>query len=238
MEELSGLQYSIVIPAFNEAENIPTLTEELFDVARTHLKDFEILFVNDGSRDATERVLLEIEKSYPCVRHISLAKNKGQTSALRAGFTDAKGRFIITLDCDLQNDPRDIPRLLSFLGDHDCVCGVRRQRKDSFLRRLSSTIANAIRNACTGDDIVDVGCSLRIMKKDAVCALPLFKGMHRFLPTLLRWNGSKIAQIEVSHRARKKGRAKYGFCSRLGKATTDLFVVMWMRKNWISYTKE
>ncbi len=226
-------RYSIVIPAFNEQDNIPLLAEELRSVAETFLKDFEVIFVNDGSTDATEQVLIGLEKKYSFLRHLTFPENRGQTSAFQAGFRAAQGAYVITMDCDLQNDPADIPRLLAKIESCDCVCGVRIKRQDNLLRRVSSVVANTIRNVMTGDHITDVGCSLRIIKTDALRSVPLFNGLHRFLPTLLRWNGYVVCEVPVSHRPRTKGVSKYNVRNRLFKSLVDLCVVMWMKKNWI-----
>lgn len=226
---------SIVVPSFNEAENLPVLAEELRAALASTGLTYEQIFIDDGSTDGSAAVLERLAAVDRSVRVLSHQRNAGQSAALVAGFRAARGEIVITLDADLQNDPADIPRLLARLGDgFDAVSGVRRDRHDSFVRRASSRIANAVRNWATDESVTDVGCSLKAYRREFLVNLPMFSGMHRFLPTLVRWNGARLAEIDVNHRPRLHGVAKYGIGNRLFRALADLLAVRWMRTRWIS----
>lgn len=224
---------SIVIPAFNEAENLPILNAEIREVLSWARSTYEVILVDDASTDASPGVLRRLAAANDYVRVIRHDDNLGQSAALISGFDRARGAIVVTLDADLQNDPADIPRLLDELDDCDVVCGVRKERQDSWLRRVSSRIANAARNWITAESITDVGCSLRAYRAEYLRALPAFVGMHRFLPTLLRLNGARIREIEVNHRPRRFGTSKYGVNNRLWRGVVDLFGVRWLQKRWI-----
>ncbi len=230
------LRLSIVVPAFNEAENLEPLHRDIRSSLGDLEIDHEILFVDDGSTDSTPRILDRIATHDPSVRIVRLTRNSGQTAAFAAGFRAAKGEVIATLDADLQNDPADLPRLLAELEDCDVVCGVRQNRRDGWLRRVSSRIANGVRNRLTDESITDVGCSLRVFRRTLVEDLPLFTGMHRFLPTLLRLQGGRIREVPVHHRPRLHGESKYGVRNRLWVGLADLFAVRWMQRRWIDRT--
>ena len=226
---------SLVVPVFDEEESLPRLVEEIRTALAPLALTWELLLVDDGSRDGSLAVMRELAAADPRLRLFAHRRNAGQTAALASGFRAARGGVIVTLDADLQNDPADSPRLLDRLaaGDCDCVSGVRQQRQDSWVRRLSSRIANAVRNRATGEAITDVGCSLKAYRREFLDHLPLFDGMHRFLPTLVRWNGARLCEIPVSHRPRRFGVAKYGIGNRLFRALADLGAVRWMRRRWI-----
>ncbi len=194
---------------------------------------YELLFVDDGSTDGTPDVLRDLIRREPRVRVLRIAANSGLSAALAAGFRYARGRIVATLDADLQNDPADIPRLLAALEGYDVVCGVRRERHDSWLRRISSRIANSIRNRVTRENISDVGCTLRVYRREALEGLPMFSGMHRFLPTLLKLNGARVIELPVRHRPRLHGEAKYNVRNRAWRALVDLLAVRWMQRRWI-----
>jgi glycosyltransferase involved in cell wall biosynthesis len=172
---------------------------------------------------------------HPEIRPLRLRENRGQTAAFDAGFKAARGRWVVTLDADLQNDPRDIPALLGALDEYDAAVGYRRKRRDSWLRRISSRIANAVRNRLSGDDIIDTGCSLKAFRRECLQGLRLFTGMHRFLPTLLRMEGFRVVQLPVNHRPRTRGSSKYGMWNRAFRAFADLLAVRWMRKRRLDY---
>jgi glycosyltransferase involved in cell wall biosynthesis len=229
------LGLSIVVPVFNEADNLEPLYREIRAALHDRGLDFEILFVDDGSTDATPSVLRQIAGTDPAVRVLRLPRNSGQTAAFGAGFRAARGEVIATLDADLQNDPADLPRLLDKLDNFDVVCGVRQNRRDSWVRRMSSRIANAVRNRMTHESISDVGCSLRVFRRSLVEDLPLFTGMHRFLPTLLRMQGARLHEVPVRHRPRLHGQSKYGIQNRLWVGIVDLFAVRWMQRRWIDH---
>ncbi len=232
---MENLSLSVVIPAYNEADNVMPLVEQL----RPALADFpgsiEILFVDDGSTDSTLERLKEAQKSEARIRIAHFRYNLGQTAAMAAGFRLARGRAVVTLDADLQNDPAEVPRLVGMLKDWDCVCGVRVRRQDSWWKRVSSRIGNGFRNWATGDDIIDTGCTLRAYRRECLERLELYKGLHRFLPTLLKMRGYRVTQVPVAHRPRLRGETKYGTWGRLAKGLADVYAVRWMKKNRIDY---
>lgn len=237
MPELANpIALSIVIPVFNEEENIAPLAERLRAVLDTFQGAVEILFVDDGSTDGTLAALRRAQAADPRIRILHFRKNLGQTAAMEAGFHYSRGEAVVTLDGDLQNDPADIPALVEKLSDWDVVCGVRARRRDSWLKRISSRIANGVRNWATGDNIVDTGCTLKAFRGERVRHLKLYNGMHRFLPTLLKMGGGRVLQVPVSHHPRRAGKTKYGTWGRLIKGLQDLVAVRWMKKNWINYS--
>jgi dolichol-phosphate mannosyltransferase len=226
---------SVVIPAFNEAGNIQPLVEGLKLALSESLGLAEIIFVDDGSTDETLSELRRAQENEPRIRILHFHKNLGQTAALSAGFDHARGEAVVTLDGDLQNDPADIPVLVGKLSRWDVVCGIRMGRQDSWLKRISSRIANGVRNWATQEDIVDTGCTLKAYRKTCVEHLELYNGMHRFLPTLLKMRGFRVLQIPVAHHPRFSGQTKYGTWGRLFKGLPDLYVVRWMKRNRIDY---
>jgi glycosyltransferase involved in cell wall biosynthesis len=229
-------QVSVIIPVYNEKENIHPVVNGIITVLGENPSHLEILFVDDGSTDGTLKEINNIANAVPVVKWISFDHNYGQTSALDAGFRHARGTFIATMDGDLQNDPADIPRLMSYFNTADLVCGYRRKRHDNPVRRISSIIANGVRNWATGDDIIDVGCSLRIMRRECVEKLTLYEGMHRFFPTLVKMEGYRVVQVPVDHHPRLHGKTKYGIGNRLFKALADLFAIMWIQRRRLRYT--
>ncbi len=235
---MSGVrpEVSLVIPARDEAESLERLAGEIRTALDPCGLAYEVLFVDDGSADATPGVLRRLAAADGRLRILRLRRSCGQSAALDAGFRRAAGAVIVTLDADLQNDPADIPRLLTALEGCDLVCGVRTSRQDGWLRRLSSRLANAVRNRATGERIADVGCSLRAIRADLLAAVPMYHGMHRFLPTLMRLAGARIRQVPVSHRPRLHGASKYGVANRLVRTLADLAAVRWMERRWIDRT--
>jgi glycosyltransferase involved in cell wall biosynthesis len=230
---MSNPRLSIVIPLFNEAENLEPLVAELTAALAGLDHGYEVLLIDDGSDDDSPAVLARLAAADRRLRILRQPRNQGQSAAFGAGFRHARGELIATLDADLQNDPADLPRMLAELDDCDVVCGVRTDRHDSFVRRASSRIANGVRNRLTGESITDVGCSLRVMRAQHARRVQLFDGMHRFLPTLLRMEGARIQEIPVCHRPRLRGVSKYGIHNRLWRALADLFAVRWMQRRWI-----
>jgi dolichol-phosphate mannosyltransferase len=211
------------------------LTSRLTETMAAFGVPYELVFVDDGSADGTPQVLRAIRGKHPEVRVIRFRHNSGQTAALDAGFKQARGQAIVTLDADLQNDPRDIPHLIAQLKDFEVVCGIRQRRQDTWLRRASSKIANAIRRRVLHDDIVDIGCSLRAYRRHCLASIKLYHGMHRFLPVLLRIEGYRIAQVPVNHYPRRHGRSKYNVRNRACRALMDLFAVRWMQSRQLHY---
>jgi dolichol-phosphate mannosyltransferase len=196
---------------------------------------YELLFVDDGSGDHTAQVLRDLAAKQPEVRIIRFRRNAGQSAALDAGFKEVRGPRVVTLDADLQNDPRDIPRVLEMLNDYDVVCGIRQGRQDAWLRRMSSTFANHSRRCVLHDDIVDVGCSLRAYRRHCLGSIKLYNGMHRFLPVLLQIEGYRIGQVPVRHHPRQHGQSKYNVRNRAWRALMDLWAVRWMQSRQLRY---
>ena len=231
------VELSIVIPIKDEEENIPVLADEVNGVMSGQDTAWECVWIDDGSTDSS---LPEIEKIIQAnARHrvISFAKNAGQSAALWAGFKECTGRYIATLDGDRQNDPADIPRLLKQLNADgtDMVNGYRSKREDSFVRKIASRIANGFRNLTTGKTVRDVGCSTRAFRCECVENLPLYAGMHRFLPTLVTMQGFTISEIPVNHRPRDRGTTKYSINNRLWVGIYDIIGVMWLQKRGFKY---
>lgn len=229
-QDAEPVRLSVVIPVRDEEENLVALyeaTRKALD-ARPDL-DWELIVVDDGSRDASRALIGALGDRDSRVRGLQLARPSGQSSALFAGVGAARGDLIATLDADLQNDPEDLLRLVDALGDHDAVAGYRVGRQDDWIRRLSSRVANGLRNRVTGDRVTDTGCSLKVFRADALRALPSFEGMHRFLPTLLRMAGRRVIELPVRHHPRRFGRSKYGISNRALRTALDLLAVRWMK---------
>jgi len=225
-----SLAVSVIVPLFNEEENMSILQSEL----RAALAgvDHEIIFVDDVSIDRTAE---RVEKAAN-VRLIRFAKNAGQSAAIYAGLLVANGAVAILIDGDLQNDPADIPRLLAEISrGADLVCGYRERRKDTLVKRLTSRIANAVRSRFTKDGVRDTGCTLKAMRRECVSALVPFKGMHRFIPALIKAAGYRLVEIPVAHRPRRFGQSKYGLGNRALRATIDMFGVRWLLLRRLNY---
>jgi len=223
-------EVSVAVPVFNEEENLPILQSELG--AALGGLNHEIIFVDDGSTDGSAD---KIEHA-PNVRILRFEKNTGQSAALYVGIKAARGRTIVMIDSDLQNDPADIPRLLAEVTrGADLVCGYRAERKDKLGKRLTSRIANFVRSRFTKDYVRDTGCTLKAMRRECADALVPFKGMHRFIPALVRGAGYRLIEIPVNHRPRRFGQTKYGFGSRAWRATMDMFGVRWLLSRRLNY---
>ena len=224
---------SVVVPVFDEEPNLEPLVREIgaaFDGL-----DYELLVVDDGSRDASGATLARLAAAEPRLRVLRHDRNYGQSAALVTGFQAARGELLVTLDGDLQNDPADAPRLLAELErGWDVVSGVRRRRQDDWVRRVSSRIANRVRRRVLDDGITDVGCSLKAYRTRVVRRLPPFQGMHRFLPALARMEGARITELPVNHRPRRFGKSKYGIGNRLWRGIADLFGVWWLKRRWVA----
>ena len=224
---------SFVIPVYNEEENIPILFKELTTVAEKSKYTYEIIFVNDCSTDRSLEVIRALAEASPLVRCISFPENRGQSAALGAGFRAATGEVVVTMDADLQNDPADIPTLLKHFGEYDMINGWRRNRQDSFSKKISSRIGNFIRNRFTGEHINDTGCSLKVMRADMLKEIKMYRGLHRFLPTLMRIEGAKVIELPVNHRHRQFGVSKYTNIRRGLEGFQDLLAVCWMIKRHV-----
>jgi dolichol-phosphate mannosyltransferase len=227
---------SLVIPVHNEEENLPILAAEIAAALAGLGRSYEVLWIDDGSTDGSLEALGRIAARDPRARVLRLARSAGQSAALAAGFRSARGEIVVTLDADLQNDPGDIPRLLAEIAappGWDLVSGVRTRRRDNWVRRLSSGVANGVRNWATGEHVTDVGCSLKAYRAEYLRRVPMFQGMHRFLPTLVRLDGARIREVPVNHRPRLHGKTKYSISNRLFRSLADLFAVRWMERRWI-----
>ena len=231
---VSPLRVSIVVPAYDEQDNLRPLRDAI-NAALDGKLDYEVIFVDDGSKDATREVARAIAAEDARFRLVALARNSGETAAGWAGMKEAKGDLVCVMDADLQNDPRDLPRMIDKIGEFDVVCGWRKRRKDGdgIVRRVSSRIANAVRNALSSESIHDSGCTYRVFRRECVEGLQLFKGMHRFLPTLFKAQGWKVTEVEVANHPRHAGRSKYGVWNRVFRAFYDLLAVRWMLSRWI-----
>jgi len=220
---------SIVIPLYNEEENVRELHSRLKPVMDSIGDDYEIIFIDDGSTDKTLTLLQEIQASDDTVIVLSLRRNFGQTAAFAAGFDYSRGDIIVTMDGDLQNDPHDIPKLLELMKDNDLVSGWRKKRKDPFLsRRLPSIIANSLISKVTGVNLHDYGCSLKAYRRDVIKNLKLYGEMHRFIPAVASWYGVRIAEVETTHHPRLRGKSKYGI-SRTMRVVLDLITVKFLQ---------
>ncbi|MEW6374442.1 MAG: glycosyltransferase family 2 protein [Thermodesulfobacteriota bacterium] len=238
MNPAETIGISVVVPLFNEEENLPILVPKLVEVLKNLGHLYEMIFVDDGSSDGSRRVLKEMVSQYSSLRVIGFKENRGLSTALIAGMRDARGKWIVTLDSDLQNDPADIAKLIGYLDRYDMATGWRQKREDPWLKRISSKIANAIRNRLSGEDIQDSACTLRAFKKECLKDIWVFNGMHRFLSTLARMEGYRVIEVPVSHYPRKFGKSKYNIRNRMWRSFVDLLVVRWMKRRRIHYDIE
>jgi dolichol-phosphate mannosyltransferase len=226
-------QLSIVVPVFNEEDNILPLAREVGRAFENRDVEYELIFVDDGSSDATWRMIAIARDEDPRVHGIRHQKNAGQSAALWTGIQAGSSPIIATLDGDLQNDPADLPRLLDELWEHDFVCGVRTRRNDNWVRRLSSKVARKARRAALGVDFCDTGCAVRVFRKSALKGVFPFNGLHRFLPILVNAGGARTKEVPINHRPRIAGCSKYGLHNRLWRGIFDLFAMAWYQKRRI-----
>ncbi|MCX8116824.1 MAG: glycosyltransferase family 2 protein [Desulfobacterota bacterium] len=238
MNPPSVLELSVVVPVFNEEENLPLLIPRLSKVLNSLGLGYEMIFVDDGSSDRSREVLKEMVSLYPGLRIIGLKKNRGLSTALLVGMREAKGRTIVTLDSDLQNDPEDIPKLLGYLDRYDMATGWRQKRDDPWLKRVSSKIANRVRNWLSDEQIHDSACTLRAFKRECLAEIPTFNGMHRFLSTLVKMGGHRVIEVPVAHHPRRFGQSKYNIRNRAVRAFVDLLGVRWLKSRRIQYEIE
>ncbi len=223
---------SLVAPVYDEEENLRALYDSVHKALES-IESWELILVDDGSRDGSADLIRKLASEDERVVGVFFESNCGQTAAMASGLQLARGELIATLDADLQNDPADIPGMLAVLEDFDAVVGYRIKRNDNWLRRISSRFANGVRNWISKDSIRDTGCSLKLFRAEAIQAIPLFEGLHRFFPTLLRYHGFSVLEHPVSHRPRVAGVSKYGVMNRAWRAFKDLVAVRWMRGRMI-----
>jgi dolichol-phosphate mannosyltransferase len=231
------MKFSVVIPVYNEEDNIQPLAAELDQMAAGRT-DVEILLVDDGSRDATWQRISAAAKAFPFIKGIRSVKNRGQTAAMLLGLSHATGEIVVTMDGDLQNNPADIPKLVDSMEEFDVVCGYRAKRRDSWSRRVGSKIGNAVRNRITRDGLRDTGCSLKAFRRKCIADLPPLNGAHRFMGAYFKINGRTMKQIPVDHRARQFGTSKYTNLKRLPKTIFDLFGFLWFRSRYLKPNRE
>jgi len=238
MNPAETIEISVVVPVFNEEKNLPILISKLIQVLNPLGLSYEMIFVDDGSSDGSRAFLREMATQYPSLHVIGLKRNRGLSTALIAGLREARGKKIVTLDSDLQNDPEDIPRLLEYLNQYDMATGWRQKRDDPWLKRVSSKIANDVRNHLSGEEIKDSACTLRAFKRECIQDLIAFNGMHRFFSTLAKMKGYRIIEVPVMHHPRKYGQSKYNIRNRAFRAFIDLLGVRWLKNRRIEYEIE
>lgn len=230
-----GPKVSVVIPAHNEADNLPFLLEEIAAAEQAMSVPFEILVVDDASSDQTSAVLESLMPRYPRLRVLPMVRQSGQSAALSAGFDHAEGEVVVTIDADLQNDPADIPKLVAELGQADVAIGWRRDRRDPFSKKIISKIANAVRNWATSESVRDTGCGLKAFKRECLEKIHRFDGMHRFFPTLVKMHGYQVVEVPVHHRPRERGKTHYNIFNRCLRPMADLFAVRWLQRRTLRY---
>jgi dolichol-phosphate mannosyltransferase len=221
---------SIIVPVFNEADNVLPLAREVIAAMARQAREWELVFVDDASGDGTWEKIAEAHRLDPRVRGLRHARNAGQSAAVWTGLSATDSPILATLDGDLQNDPADLPRLLEELASADFVSGMRLNRRDSWVRRVSSRVARQARRAVLKADFRDTGCALRVFRRTALEGVFPFDGMHRFLPVLVQGGGARTREVPVNHRPRVAGRSKYGVWNRLGRGLYDLLALAWFQK--------
>jgi glycosyltransferase involved in cell wall biosynthesis len=228
-------EFTIVVPVYNEEDNLKRVEKELSNYLKIASKKTKILFVNDGSKDKSQSLIEEICKGNPDFTYLQFEKNCGLSAAIAAGFKNTDTHLVGYIDSDLQTSPEDFNLLLKEIENFELVTGVRANRKDSFVKNMSSTIANGIRRAFTHDGMDDTGCPLKVIKTEYAKNIPMFKGLHRFLPAMILLQNGKITQIPVQHFPRIAGEAKFGLWNRLLGPLMDCFAYLWMKKKYINY---
>ena len=231
-----NFQLTIIIPVYNEEDNLDRLHQEMKQFLTISQKKAKILFVNDGSKDNSQYIIEKICTNTEEFTFISFEKNTGLSAAMKAGFDYADTPWVGYIDADLQTAPEDFNILMEYTGEFDLVTGVRSQRKDSFVKNMSSTIANGIRRAFTNDGMDDTGCPLKIIRTDMAKKIPMFNGLHRFLPAMILLQNGKIKQIPVRHFPRVAGVSKFNLWNRLLGPLQDCFAYLWMKKKYINYS--
>jgi glycosyltransferase involved in cell wall biosynthesis len=233
----SEVDLSIVIPVYDEEESLPLLWPEIRQTLESTGLTYEVIVVDDGSRDRSAEIVRGFREQDQRVRLLRLKVNAGETAATDAGLRASRGRHVVVMDADLQNDPRDIPAMLAHLERWDAVTGCRVDRAagDSWIRRVSSRVANRVRNRLSDETVQDSGCTFRAFRRECLRELVLYRGFHRFIPTLLRMQGFRVLEMPVNHRPRRFGRSKYGIGNRAVRAFVDLLVVRWMKDRRLRY---
>ena len=232
------MEISVVIPAYNEKDNILPMAKRVELALQKGFKDYEIIFINDGSTDGSYEILEDLKKKNSNIKVYHFTKNNGQSAAIDAGFKKSEGKLVLMMDGDLQTDPEDVYELLKYIPEYDVVNGRRATREDGFKRKLASKIGNGFRNMVTGDNIQDTGCPLKLFKQEVVKSYRLFNGMHRFLPTLAKYMGYKVTEVPVRHYDRLYGESKYRVFGRGFKAFKDVFAVRWMKNRMLTWKIE
>ncbi len=233
----SEVDLSVVIPVYDEEGSLSLLWSEIQEALEPTRLRYEVIFVDDGSRDRSADIVRGFREQDQRVRLVRLKVNAGETAATDAGLKAALGRHVAVMDADLQNDPRDIPTMLAHLDRWDAVTGYRVDRAagDSWIRRISSRIANRVRNRLSDETVQDSGCTFRAFRRECLRELVLYRGFHRFIPTLLKMQGFRVLEMPVNHRPRRFGRSKYGIGNRVARAFADLLVVRWMKNRRLRY---
>ncbi|MDC8006251.1 glycosyltransferase [Aureisphaera galaxeae] len=228
-------EFTIIVPVYNEEDNLERVEKELLAYTKIATKKTSILFVNDGSKDDSQTMIEDICQRNPEFHFIQFVENRGLSAAIKAGFDHVEAELLGYIDSDLQTAPSDFNLLLEHIGEYDLVTGVRSNRKDSFVKNMSSKIANGIRRAFTHDGMDDTGCPLKVIKSDYAKRIPMFRGLHRFLPAMILLQNGKVLQVPVQHFPRIAGTAKFGLWNRLLGPLMDCFAYLWMKKKYINY---
>lgn len=226
---------TIIVPLFNEEGNLPRLAQELSGHLSASTYNAKVLFVNDGSTDNSAMLVEQFCAAYPAFGFIHLKMNSGLSTALKAGIDQVETKYTGYIDADLQTSPYDFDLLMEYAESYDLVTGIRKERKDGIVKRISSTIANTIRRSVTHDGVSDTGCPLKIFHTDAARRIPFFKGMHRFLPALVQLGGGQVKEVPVRHFKRLAGKSNFHLLNRLLGPVTDLIAFAWMRNRYIRY---
>lgn len=227
-------QISVVLPGYNEGGNIDAMLQQVIEVLAPLARPFELIYVDDGSSDDSRQKLEAAKAHIPNLQVFYHRANHGQSAAVLTGYQAARGELVVTMDSDLQNDPADLPQMIELLErEHaDAVCGIRQKRQDSWVKRVSSRVANRVRDWALHDGIHDAGCSMRVVRRRALRQLPAFRALHRFLPTILKIHGYKVVEMPVRHHPRNAGVSKYGVGNRLWVGISDLMGIRWYRKRY------
>ncbi|MBL4744883.1 MAG: glycosyltransferase [Flavobacteriaceae bacterium] len=228
-------QFTVIIPVFNEEDNLLRVEKEMLTFHKVAIKSTTVLFINDGSSDQSLQLIHDICKRNKAFNYISLDKNYGLSTALAAGFNHCKTELVGYIDSDLQTSPSDFNSLLEHAEAYDLITGIRQHRKDTFIKKTSSRIANIVREIFTKDGMEDTGCPLKVIKTSVAKNIPMFKGLHRFLPAMVLLQNGRIKQVPVQHFPRIAGKAKYGLRNRLVGPLIDCFAYLWMKKKYIDY---